>query len=332
LKTINDMILMQPNNVTFGQYELSAIQENLLTLAMDALQKHASKEKLIATDLWGQPTINVSCDEAAGQNNKSLVKTAVKDMMKKTFAFKWTHPNMGKVVETGGVIFTTWHDIKGTNQIAITINVWAIPFLVYYGVGVGGTQFNKSIALNLQGEYTKRLYKMVCRWKDELSFTYPIEQLRSDLEIPRSYTNSHIEERVLKASEERIKESGSDVWFEYELLCKYPKKGRKPKADTIIFKIFTKTPLANGGEQSNLYKTVYHWLCKIWDSLESSKAREVSDKLSEIGGLQKVSDRIIYYESQIINADLTLEHAKNKLKKMLKEEYGISTEVFRKKK
>ena len=29
----------------------------------------------------------------------------------------------------------------------LTLNPWAIPFLVYYGVGVGGTRYSKDLRL-----------------------------------------------------------------------------------------------------------------------------------------------------------------------------------------
>lgn len=324
LNNIDKLMLMQPNNITFGEYSYSSIQENILTLAIEALQKHATKEKLLQTDLWGQPTITVVCDEAAGDNNKNLVVKAVKDMVKKPFNFKWVHPNMGKVVETGGVVFTTWHNIIGSNRIELTLNVWAIPYLVYYGVGVGGTRFNKSIALNLQGEYTKRIYKMVCRWHDQLSFPYPLSSLRKDLDIPDSYDNTKIETVVLKPAVEKITESGSDITFEYELICKNKIKGRKPKADTIIFKIINKNPKEAGGAQFETYKDVFNFLSGCWSINKSSKLHEIVDKLCSMGVLDKVSKRIEYYQTQIKNDDLTLEHARNKIKKMLKDEYQLS--------
>ena len=38
--TEEEIMLIQPNNVTFGQYNVSEWQENLLTLIGDKIQKH----------------------------------------------------------------------------------------------------------------------------------------------------------------------------------------------------------------------------------------------------------------------------------------------------
>ena len=39
-----EIMLIQPNNVTFGQYNVSEWQENLLTLIGDKIQKHMTRE------------------------------------------------------------------------------------------------------------------------------------------------------------------------------------------------------------------------------------------------------------------------------------------------
>lgn len=64
-------------------------------------------------------------------------------------------PTYAKEIETAGTIITTVHDIKKSNKITINFNMWAIPFLMYYGVGVGGTKFNKNLALSVR-ETTQR--------------------------------------------------------------------------------------------------------------------------------------------------------------------------------
>lgn len=246
--TEQEIMLIQPNNVTFGQYHISEWQENLLTLISDKLQKHMTREEELPKDLFNQPYVTVMCDEAGGKNNKSKVLKEAIDLLNKKFSFRWMHPKIKREIETiGGSVITTIHNVKGTNQIMINLNPWAIPFLIYYGVGVGGTRFNKGLALSLRGNYTKRLYKIICSQRDKREYYYPISQLRKDLEVPESHTNYDIDRKVLKTSKQRIKESGADVWFDYEMICKYPVKGRKPKADTVVFKIHTLTPGKNTG-------------------------------------------------------------------------------------
>ncbi len=322
-QTLDEIMLIQPNNVTFGQYSLTAVQENVLTLIIDALQKHMTKEQTLPRDLFNQPYVQITCDEARGENNKANVKRAIRDMYKKEFKFKWTHPVVHKDVETEGSIITTMHDIKGTNNVILNFNVWAIPFLAYYGLGVGGTWFNKGIALNIRGEYPKRIYKIICRWKDKQTFNYSIEQLRKDLDLPEKYNNANLERAVLKPSVEKIKESGSTVWFEYELTCKNPIKGRKPKADTVIFYIKNSKPKPTDGAQFEQYRYVLGWLQSVWDVNKSTKAHDVVDKLAEMGVLDVVYKRICFYDDEVASGKKTTTYAANCIKKMLREEYQI---------
>lgn len=50
--TEEEIMLIQPNNVTFGQYNVSEWQENLLTLIGDKIQKHMTREEELPRDLF----------------------------------------------------------------------------------------------------------------------------------------------------------------------------------------------------------------------------------------------------------------------------------------
>jgi len=318
-----EIMLIQPNNVTFGQYLISEWQENLLTLISDKIQMHMTKKQELPRDLFNQPYVEICCDEAGGLNNKARVKKEAISLTQKSFTFRWKHPKMSTDIDTAGVVVTTIHDIKGTNRLIINFNIWAIPFLMYYGVGVGGTRFSKQTALTLRGNYTKRLYKIICSQRDRAEYFYPIVQFRKDLGISDVYSNAQIDQKILKPSKERIKESGSDVWFDYELVCKYPQKGRKPKADTIVFKIKTLHPKEAGGEQFEVYKFVWQWVSMSMKNPTSDKAINAVDKITKLGRLKEVYDRCVYYDERVCSGEQTREHAQNALLKMLREEFEI---------
>ena len=325
-----EFLMIVPNNVTFGQYEISELQENILTLIGDALQKHISRECPLPRDLFDQPYIEILCDEASGRNNKATVKAAAYDLIKKTFSFRWKHPTVHSDCETVGTIITTVHDLKNTNRIVINFNMWAIPFLLYYGIGVGGTRYNKSVALSLRGNYTKRLYKIVCSQKDRTEYIYNIEQFKKDLSLPKSYTNAEIERRVLEPARERIKESGTDVWFEYEMMCQHPKKGRKPKADTIYFYIKTLHPKEAGGDHYYQYSYVYRWISNAMGRPTNDSAVTAVEKITSSGRLKQVYDRICYWDDKVSRGEQTMPHVNNSILKLLREDFGIKQETTKK--
>lgn len=321
--TEKEIMLIQPHNVTFGQYNISEWQENLLTLISDKLQKHMTREEELPRDLFNQPYVTIKCDEAGGKNHKTMVLKEALDLTKKVFSFRWVHPKIHKTIETTGAIITTIHNIKGTNQVMLNINPWAIPFLIYYGVGVGGTRYSKCLALGLRGNYTKRIYKIICSQRDRKEYYYNINQFRKDLEIPEVYSNSQIAQKILVPAKERIKESGSDVWFDFELICRHPIKGRKRKADTIVFTINTLHPREAGGEQFEQYSFVYRWVFNAMNNPADDRAQKAVDKICDLGRLKEVYERCCYYDDRVCNGTQSRMHAQNALLKMLREEFKI---------
>lgn len=320
--SINDLILLQPKSVTFGQYDISEWQENILTLITESLQKHLTKEKPLNTDLFGEPYVVVKCDEAGGTNNKAKVIASAKDLISKVFSFQWKSKN-GKNVKSTGTIITTIHDVEGSNNLTINFNKWAIPFLLYYGEGSGGGLFSKNIALTLRGNMTKRIYKMISAYKDKTYYEYRIETFRKDFNVSKSYSNYLIGKKILEPAMKRIKESNSDVWFDYELKTKYKQNnGRKPKADTIVFHIKT-TAATQGTDQFRRNETIRRWVDIAFDHPTDNKTITTTDKIISSDKCEMFFNKCIYYDDQITAGNMTTQHVKNTLKKILRDEFNI---------
>ena len=320
--SINDLILLQPKSVTFGQYDISEWQENILTLITESLQKHLTKEKPLNTDLFGEPYVVVKCDEAGGTNNKAKVIASAKDLISKVFSFQWKSKN-GKNVKSTGTIITTIHDVEGSNNLTINFNKWAIPFLLYYGEGSGGGLFSKNIALTLRGNMTKRIYKMISAYKDKTYYEYPIETFRKDFNVSKSYSNYLIGKKILEPAMKRIKESNSDVWFDYELKTKYKQNnGRKPKADTIVFHIKT-TAATQGTDQFRRNETIRRWVDIAFDHPTDNKTITTTDKIISSDKCEMFFNKCIYYDDQITAGKMTTQHVKNTLLKILRDEFNI---------
>lgn len=321
--SINDLILLQPKSVTFGQYDISEWQENILTLITESLQKHLTKEKPLNTDLFGEPYVVVKCDEAGGTNNKAKVIASAKDLISKIFSFQWKSKN-GKNVKSTGTIITTIHDVEGSNNLTINFNKWAIPFLLYYGEGSGGGLFSKNIALTLRGNMTKRIYKMISAYKDKTYYEYSIETFRKDFNVSKSYSNYLIGKKILEPAMKRIKESNSDVWFDYELKTKYKQdNGRKPKADTIVFHIKT-TAATQGTDQFRRNETIRRWVDIAFDHPTDNKTITTTDKIISSDKCEMFFNKCIYYDDQITAGNMTTQHVKNTLRKILRDEFNIT--------
>lgn len=321
--SIKDLMLLQPTNMTFGQFSVSEWQDNILTLINEQLQKHMTNERPISTDLFGEPYVTIKCDDVGGKNHKSMVLKEARDLMKKIFTFRWVSPNNHRTIETSGIIITNIHNDIGTNMVTLNFNKWAIPFLIYYGKGSGGgTLYKKSVALSLRGDKTKRIYKILCSQADKTEYYYPIKQLREDFELSESYTNSQIKQKILDPAVERIKESDSDVWFDYEMITRYPKKnGRKPMADTVVFHI--KTTRATGGTGQHARNECVHRWIRIAMDFDGYLTEQAFKVVFESPRLDEIYNRFLFWEDQIAAGDKTTEHVKNAIRKMLRDDFKL---------
>lgn len=325
-KSIKNLMLLQPDNVTFGQFSVTERQENILTLITDQLQRFMTRGDDIPIDLFGEPYVVIKCDEAAGRNNKRAVIKEALDLAKKTFAFRWRPAGSARGVKTYGTIITTVHDHIGSNFITLNFNKWAIPFLLYFGKGVGGTIFNKSIALSLRGDRTKRIYKFLCSQRDETTFYYPIKQFRKDFELgsDKEYTNYQISHDILDKAKKRIFESESDVWFDYEMITRFPKNdGRKPKADTILFLIKTQETAAVGSPQRARQELINYWTKRAMNYPVDSTADDAVKTILNSPRCEDYYNRLCYWREAIKNKEMSPAHVQNSWAKVLREDFNI---------
>ena len=233
--------LLQPNKVTEMRRAATELEENLFTLIIEALQKHMSKEKLIDTSLWGDPVFNIDLKEVDPTNKPSKVFARVRSMQDQKFHYETTSKN-GKPMNVYGVVFPTI--FQQDNHVQIHINVHALPFLLE--IGKGATYYKKSTALTLSGSHTKRIYKLLCSWKNKGGWRVKIEDFKAMLGINDKYkTNAMLKRDVLvPAKEEMYNNQNSDIWFEYstetsEELKQQGGRGRRAH-DQLVFKIHTR--------------------------------------------------------------------------------------------
>ena len=207
------LTIVQPNEVTYARYDFSEREENILTFIIDALQKHMSREKELSQDLFNEFYVSVTDFETYA--DKRNYANALDKMIRKTISFNWINPKNEKI-KTTSTLIQSFHVYENSKRIDITLNKWAVPYLLYWGAGVGGTKFNKTTALTLNGKYTKRLYKMCKRWEDRGGFKMDLDKFREMLQLPASYSNNKIKGQVLDKAQEEL-ERDSDIYFIYKM-------------------------------------------------------------------------------------------------------------------
>lgn len=318
-------MLLQPNNITFGRYSITAVQDNVLTLIIEQLQKFMQLDKM-QFDLMGLPYVEISSNSVLNGKHKKIVLNAIEALGNKDFTFRWTTPD-AKNVKTSGKIIIATHDYERSSAIGITLNPWAIPFLIYYGKGVGGTYFKKHTALSLKGEKAKRIYKLICgaynlaKYETESQaaiYEYPMELFKKDFELGDSYTNAVIKKRILEPAKKEIDKQREDIWFDYELVTKHKQKGKKKQsADTINFYIHKIDEKVRDEQE----KTLYRWLRVLIK--EDFKVDETFTIILGSENSAEYVDRVNFWDLQYKTQEITRKHLENKIKYVLREDFNI---------
>lgn len=318
-KSQSKLSLVQPNKVTNARQEFDERQENILTLMIDAIQKHMTKELAIETDLFGSPMIRLNMNDV-DKTNKSKYLTSAIGMTKKSFEFEYTNTE-GKKEDVYGVLVTTVRDVRHSPYIEMTINQWAIPYLLYWGKGVGGTVFNKSIALILRGEYTKRLYKLCKRWEDRGGFTMSLDEFRKMMHLENKYISpKDLKRRVLNPSIDKMKEK-ADVYFK----CAFEKIGGSRSYNQINFVVIpNQKNQPSRNEKTEMYSVCYNMITIAFPSTKSSKARDICDEIAnDPDKLEQLYFRMKKLKNEIDEGGKSIKDAIPLIKYILKEDYNV---------
>lgn len=385
--------ILQPNSITIARYHYNEQQENILTLAVDALQgyiknavdtakyyarvvdqfesnmrgridalneldkeiekakkanntrlKNAFLEKyhaeskvltgqfnnylnskkahapksssILEFDLFEKPFVTISL-ESWRQKQKYL--ESIRNLAHKTVKFTYE----GKEHET--VLFPSWRNIPGGTTIELNINEWAIPYLLDWGKGIGGTYFSKKIALTMPGRYNKRMYKMCRRWMGRGGFSMKIDEFREMLTIPKSYKIQDITRRILDPAVKEMK-ARAEIYFTYER-----RKVNSASYNVIDFKILPTNPKAakamkalSEAKKGGYYMLVYRIVGKAYSNLVDSTAKDVCDELSkDPEKLEKAYLRFRKLQEEVEKGKKSEEDLKYLVKHILDNDFGF---------
>ena len=309
--------LVQPNKVTEARYDYNATQENVLTCVMDAIQGHLTQQKPIETDLFGDPIVTVFASDIAQGRNKSYAIAECIKIRKKDIDFEWTNPDTNKDEQVNTSLINYVASEKESDKIRLGISKWAIPYLVYWGKGVGGTIFNKKTALILTGSYTKRIYKLCCKWRDRGGFTMDLDTFREMIKLEGKYkTPKDLKRWVLEPAKAKMKEK-AEVYFEYAL-----DKVDSRSYNVIRFKILTNTLDEEQKRASEWYPYCWSHLNLLYPA--SEKSRTILDDITDRGMLRTLYNRLCRLDDDRTSGKIkSRAHLENTLKVFLKEDLNI---------
>lgn len=321
---------METKNLTLGNYDYTETQLNVITLIQEQLKaymtKDASQAAEVTLDSVGEPYVVLDVDQINGRKNKQYVIDEVEKMWGKPIRFRWRHDQWGKNIKTSCPIVTAVHDVEGTSTIKINYNRWAIPFLIWYGKEVGGTFYDKTVALSISGKYTKRIYKLICAYRDHKVYKYNIDKFRDDFNISPSYSNTKIKTRILDKAVKDVAGSNSDVTFTYEF---HKEKNGKSKSSVTEIWFY---PKPRKKDRNKLSKEEHNTYVRVqgiigYCGVPVDKIVEVCDMLMDYRLMDLVTEKWDYYDDCITDGKTmsngqpyTTAVRKNIMRKLLREE------------
>lgn len=310
--------IIQPNKVTNARHNYDERQENIITLMVEAIKGEMTRVTPIQTDLFGEPMIVIDVNDVS-KGNKIRYLQSAKGMMQKVVSYEWADPNTSRNIETHGVLITAVHDVKETSLIRLTINKWAIPYLLYWGTGVGGTVFNKSIALTLRGNYTKRLYKLCKRWENKSGFAMSLDEFREMLCLETKYTKpTELKRRVLDPARQRMLDN-ADLYFDYDL----SKFGGSRTYNQINFSIKGNDKNLKQSEKTDMYQLVYNMLIIAYPRIQSTKALDTCERISRnLQDYEKLYSRLKRLKNELDVGEKSIDDVSKLIKYLMKTDYA----------
>lgn len=309
-QVLDKYLVIQPNSVTYARYEFTAVQQNVLVTLMSAIQKFMNKDSafmekykeqiedqektniqkkgksidnnkfVIFFDLFNNPNVRINIHDVikeSSNNKKKYLMQQLIEMSKKRFEFAYT-THSGKSEKVNTSLIGAIRNLENSNYIDIEIQRWALPYLVYYGKGVGGTFYDGQMAIALESIYAKRMYFMLQRWLDVGGFSMKLNEFKKILEIGDKYErDALLKEKVLNTAKKELTEK-CDIGFEYTLY-----KNQKTKEKYLVFKVFNRKI---SREDYAAFSVVYHHLNLVFPHTYSSKALDVTGEILEQGLIQ----------------------------------------------
>lgn len=353
-KSVDVKRIMQPKTVTYANYAFSKIQYQVLVHIREELSLYVEKnfENLKPRELIRIPLF---CSHYAHyKGNPKGFYNELKELVSKknAISFSWTFDatrhsalyrwmmldasgNGERIVmpkdgahfdQTSVLIVNVVRCQDDTDKLLVDINPLLAPFLLYYGKGNGGTEFERDVALSLTSKYSSRMYEYIMDWStSKSSLTFSFEELRELLHFSGKDKAADIKRRVLDVAKKEIEASGSKVLFDYRM--KYdPKYGfvngtrGKLPANCVEIIVYRKQP---EDRKSLVYQRIFVCLKEVADAEVAFKCDSLSRQIVENGQDKLLESKFSYYNKRYVDGKITKEEFKNTMLKIVRDTTGV---------
>lgn len=210
-------ILRQHNAITEARYEMSSLEKNIVYMLMAVLKEdNPPKQRdyeLLFSELEDRLQEKISWENLIKASQKLVTRRYI-------------------IVEDNGdevflPIASSFHFNPSKGIITLGVTSMAHPYLV--ALKENFTEFQLDMALSLVSKYSKRLYEMLCQYKDIGTFKIKVQELKNRLMLvdPKTGEDKYkgwtmFEKNVLKTPQKELSEK-TDISFEYKAIKTWKK-------------------------------------------------------------------------------------------------------------
>jgi plasmid replication initiation protein len=221
IKDGNSITVKQHNALTEARYDMSPLQKNMFYLLLAQLKDESSlnepiKYKLSIKDINASRNIRV---------NKLELRQAARGLI--SSGLRLYDSRQKKLIAVGILASADYGEGFDRENLIVIFDPKIRPFL--YDVKSRFTVFSLQNALNLKSKYSKRIYEMLCQFKNTGIFRISVQELKERFELIDSKTGREtypdfgdFTRRILAPAKKEINET-TEISFDYAT----KKTGRK---------------------------------------------------------------------------------------------------------
>lgn len=343
--------ILQPKTLTYASYKMSGLQSRILVHIREELcayaynnSKEIKRSAAIAVPLFVRdyPTLEGKTRRLyetvalmmRGQSNfvdfrwryTPEVSGEIKDWLSLCGYKGVVENDRDDEISVSAVLITGIFRCGSNDKVLVMINPLLLPFLLFYGKGVGGTEFDRDISLCLESGYSFRVYEFLMDWSTTRNtHRMSLDEFRDILRIPANYKTFDIQRRVLDVAKRELQAANSDVTFDYTLLYDpaYGIADNRPgqkRANCVEFVIHRKEYV---DWNRNNIAIVEALIRSVADSSRQSLCRGYAERIVAAGKAGKIKSKFNYYDRARRGGRMTDDEFRNTMLKVVRDSTGI---------
>lgn len=277
-------IVIQPNPITLGAANMTALERNLFALTLlhikeryrNDIEAREKKGPFLFPEMpdctYKIPRDMLTGEHGVGANITEIWKAADKMRM---MNLGWKKPE-GGFVSTGLYSYSEYD--PRTKELTVVVSDAIMKRLMEHKSGF--TYYNYITLINLKGQHTKKLYQLCKMAENYIIWRISVEELKMMFNLDTKYVQyGPFKKKVLDPAREEMetayRNKASEIYFEYKEI---KKKGTK-KIEFIEFIILSDNPIEVTSDVKN------YTLMTLAKTLSRTKDKKWRDNILHVVGV-----------------------------------------------